>query len=46
MTFDQNIIDVGGERLVVEAFHYPGTSEDDLAAQRAVVDSIQFNRVP
>ena len=42
-TFDWYIVDVNGERIVVDAFHYPDTSEEDLAAQRAVVESIQFD---
>jgi len=33
---------VGGKRLVIDAFHYPGTSAADLAAQTAVIDSIQL----
>ena len=39
-TFDWSILDVAGRRLVIEAFHYPGTSAADLAAQQAVVDSV------
>jgi hypothetical protein len=45
-TFDIRVFDVAGERIVVEAYHYPGTSASDLAAQRAVVDSIQFDPRP
>ncbi len=41
-TFDLYIVDVDGERVIVDAFHYPDTPEDDLAAQRTVVDSIRF----
>jgi hypothetical protein len=41
-TFDLYIIDVDGERVIVDAFHYRNTPEEDLAAQRAVVDSIRF----
>ena len=41
-TFDLYIVEVAGERLIVDAFHYPGTSQRDLDAQRAVVESIQF----
>jgi hypothetical protein len=40
--FDIYVIDVGGERLVIDAFHYPGTSAEDLAAQRSVIDSVQI----
>ncbi len=40
-TFDLYIVDVDGVRLVIDSFHYPGTSEDDLAAQREVVDSVE-----
>jgi hypothetical protein len=40
--FDIYVVDVGGKRLVIDAFHYPGTSAADLAAQRAVLDSIQL----
>jgi hypothetical protein len=41
--FDMHLVDVGGEHIVIEAFHYPGTSATDLAAQQAVVDSIEIN---
>ena len=41
-TFDWYIVDVDGERYIIDAYHYPGTSEEDLAAQRAVVESVQF----
>lgn len=44
--FDIYVIDVDGDRLVIDAHHYPGTSEADLAAQRAVLDSIQLSRTP
>jgi len=44
--FDIYVIDVDGERLVIDAHHYPGTSEADLAAQRAVLDSIQLSQTP
>ena len=40
--FDIYIVDVAGERLIIDAFHYPDTSAEDLAAQRAVLDSIQI----
>jgi hypothetical protein len=39
---DIYVVDVGGKRLVIDAFHYPGTSAADLAAQTAVIDSIQL----
>lgn len=42
-TFDWYIVDVDGQRLIIDAFHYPDTSEEDLAAQRAVVESVQFD---
>jgi hypothetical protein len=41
--FDVYIVDVDGERLVLDAFRYPGTSDADLAALEAVVDSIQID---
>ena len=41
-TFDWYIVDVDGERLIIDAFHYPGASEEDLAAQRTVVESVEF----
>jgi hypothetical protein len=44
--FDIYIIDVAGERVVIDAFSYPGTSSSDLAAQRAVLDSIEFEPAP
>jgi hypothetical protein len=44
--FDIHIIDVVGERVVIDAFSYPGTSSSDLAAQRAVLDSIEFEPAP
>lgn len=40
--FDIYVIDVGGKRLVIDAFHYPGTSAADLAAQTTVINSIQL----
>lgn len=45
-TFDWHIVDVDGERLIIDSFHYPDTSEEDLEAQRAVVDSIEFDSAP
>ena len=45
-TFDWYIVDVDGERLIIDSFHYPGTSEEDLAAQRTVVESVQFGSNP
>lgn len=44
--FDIYVIDVGGKRLVIDAFHYAGTSADDLAAQRAILDSVQLTPIP
>lgn len=41
--FEVYVVDVDGERLVLDAFHYPGTSEADLAALEAVVDSIRID---
>ena len=41
-TFDWYIVDVDGERYIIDAYHYPDTSEEDFAAQRAVVESVQF----
>jgi hypothetical protein len=37
------ILDVGGQRLVIDSHFQPGTSEADLAEQQAVVDSIQLD---
>jgi len=42
-TFDLYIVDVGTERVVIDAFHYAGTSATDLAAQQAVIASIQLD---
>lgn len=44
--FDIYIVDVAGERLVIDAFHYAGTSESDVAAQEAVLASIQIGTAP
>lgn len=44
--FDLYMLDVAGERVVIDAFHYPGTSASDLAAQQAVLDSIQIDPAP
>lgn len=41
--FDVYVVDVDGERLVLDVFHYPGTSEADLAALQAVVESIEID---
>jgi hypothetical protein len=41
-TFDVYAVDVNGERLVFDGLHYPGTSEADLEALQAVVDSIRI----
>lgn len=40
--FDVYVVDVNGERLVLDAFHYPGTPDADLAALEAVVDTIEI----
>lgn len=45
-TFNLYIVDVDGERLIIDAFHFADTPGDDLAAQRAVIDSIQFDTRP
>ena len=37
------ILDVGGQRLLVDAHFQPGTSEADLAEQQAVFESIQLD---
>ena len=44
--FDIYVIDVVGKRLVIDAFHYPGTSAADLAAQQAIIDSVQLAPIP
>jgi len=44
--FDIYVIDVGGKRLVIDAFHYSGTSAADLAVQRAIIDSVQLTPIP
>jgi len=44
--FDIYVIDVGGKRLVIDAFHYAGTSAADLAAQQAIIDAVQLTLVP
>ena len=44
--FDIYVIDVGGKRLVIDAFHYAGTSAEDLAAQKAILDSVQLTPIP
>jgi hypothetical protein len=36
------ILDVGGDRLIVNATDFPATSEADRAEQQAIVDSIRF----
>lgn len=45
-SFDIYVVDVGGERLVVDTFHFPDASGDDLAARQAVLDSIQLAPAP
>ena len=44
--FDFSIVDVGGERVVIDVFHYPGTSAGDLAEQQSVLDSIRLDPGP
>jgi hypothetical protein len=44
--FDLYIVEVGTERVVIDAFHYPGTSASDLAAQQTVLQSIQLDPAP
>lgn len=44
--FDIYVVDVGSERLIIDAFHFPGASEGDLAAQQAVLQSIQIDLAP
>jgi hypothetical protein len=39
-----HILDVGGQRVVIDAHFVPGTTDADLAEQQAVVDSIQLER--
>ena len=36
------ILDVDGDRLIITATSFPATSAADLAAQQAIVDSIQL----
>jgi hypothetical protein len=45
-TFEWYIVDVDGQRLIIDAFHYPDTPEEDLAAQRAIVESVKFGSNP
>jgi hypothetical protein len=45
-TFDWYIVDVDGQRVIIDSFHYPGTPEADLAAQRTIVESVQFGSNP
>ena len=45
-TFDISIVDVAGQRVVIEAYHFPGTSQADLAAQQDVLASIQLSPTP
>ena len=44
--FDISIVNVAGQRVVIEAYHYPGTSQADLAAQQHVLASIQLSPRP
>jgi hypothetical protein len=39
--FDIYAVDVNGQRLVIDAFHFPGTPSDDVAAQQAVIATIR-----
>ena len=39
--FDIYAVDVDGQRLVIDAFHYPGTPANDVAAQQAVIATIR-----
>jgi hypothetical protein len=43
--FDIYAVDVNGQRLVIDAFHYPGTPAEDLAAQQAVIATIRVATV-
>jgi len=43
---DFYIIDVDGQRLVLELFSYPDTPAEDLAARQAVVDALQLAPLP
>ncbi len=36
------ILDVGGQRTVIDAAYMPGTSEDVLAELQAIIDSIEL----
>lgn len=36
------VVDVEGERLVVNTLHYPGTSAEDIAELEAIVESIRI----
>ena len=44
--FDLYMLDVGTERVIIDAFHYAGTSAIDLTAQHAVLQSIQLDPAP
>jgi hypothetical protein len=37
------ILDVEGERMIIESENFAGTSSEDLAEQQAIVDSIQIS---
>jgi hypothetical protein len=43
--FDVYAVDVNGQRLVIDAFHYPGTPANDVAAQQAVIATIRVATV-
>ena len=44
--FDIYIVDVAGERLIIDAFHFSDTSDADIAAQQSVLSSIQIDPNP
>jgi hypothetical protein len=44
--FDIYAVDVGGQRLVMDAFHYPGTSAAEVAALHAVVATVKIGPSP
>jgi hypothetical protein len=44
--FDLYILDVAGERIVIDAFRHTDTSPSDLQAQQDVLDSIRITAAP
>lgn len=36
------VIDVGGKRVVIDAWHFPGTSEADITELEGIIASIQI----